>query len=192
MPSRDFPGSVPSCIMCVFTGDPGFVSLCITNPQEMFYCVSYVSSQEILALFECVLCMLGKHFTDWVTFPVQSLTVKNKQTSKQTMLRFDESVYSVPFLQTWKPPEKNQSKEDGKWLKSRQEMPSALPQAHLRSMGSGHRGKWNPIAPSCKDISVTRVETPTVRLRSPTMIYFLDLYIHATFRWARWGKAPSP
>lgn len=64
MPSRDFLGAVPSCIMHVFTGDPGFVSLCITNPQEMFYCISYVYPQEILALFECVSCMLGKHFTD--------------------------------------------------------------------------------------------------------------------------------
>lgn len=85
----------------------------ITNPQEMFYCISYVYSQEILALFECVSCMLGKHFTDCVTFPVQLLTVKNKQTSKQTMLRSDESVYSVPFLQTWKPPEEINQKRMG-------------------------------------------------------------------------------
>lgn len=28
MRSRDFLGSVPSCIMPVFTGDPGFVSPC--------------------------------------------------------------------------------------------------------------------------------------------------------------------
>lgn len=50
VPLRDFLGSVPSCIMRVFRGDPGFVSLFITNPQEMFYCISYVYSQEILDL----------------------------------------------------------------------------------------------------------------------------------------------
>lgn len=70
------PGLVSQLIIHAFTGLPGLCPivyhvcihrrpwLCFTNPQEMFYCVSYVSSQEILALFECVLCMLGKHFTD--------------------------------------------------------------------------------------------------------------------------------
>lgn len=145
VPLRDSLGPVPSCIMRVFTGDSGFVSPCITNPQEMFYCISYVYSQDILALFECVSCMLRKHFTNWVTFPVQLLTVKNKQTNHAEVWRICFFCPISPNVETTR---RNQSKEDGKWLKSRQEMPSLLPQVHLRSMGSGHRGKWNPIAQS--------------------------------------------
>lgn len=83
----DFLGSVPLCIMHVFTGDPGFVSQYIMIPQEMFYCILCVHSQEFLALFHWISCMLGKHFTSWVTLPVQALTVKNKQANKQTTQR---------------------------------------------------------------------------------------------------------
>lgn len=61
--SQDFLGSVPLYIMHAFTGDSGFVSQCIMHPQEMFYWTSCVCSQEVLALFYCILYTLGKHFT---------------------------------------------------------------------------------------------------------------------------------
>lgn len=54
-------------------------------------------------------------------------------------------------------------------------IPPTKPFCSYKEQGSGRRGKWNPIVPSCKDASVTREGTPTVRLRSSTVTSVLDL-----------------
>lgn len=76
-------------------------------------------------------------------------------------------------------------------------IPPTKPFCHIRSMGLGRGGlrgggggEGNPIAPSCKDASVTREGTPTVRPRSPTVTSVLDLCMPVVLWWARWSQAP--
>ena len=98
----------------------------------------------------------------------------------------------------WKPPE--EINKEGKGNDQRADRKCHTPyqaflpykEHGLRSWGvaGGGGGEGNPIAPSCKDASVTREGTPTVRPRSPTVTSVLDLCMPVVLWWARWSQAP--